>query len=138
MTQHISLATQFAGADFGWVAVMVIAVVLIVAFVVLQCLHHRRRITEARLKTAEALAKQGALDDAHLRELLTPPKSGRRLIYFVAWVLMLAGIYCFIMMNFMPFDARSYFMAGMLMTFVSTSIFATPFMFRELEKQGWI
>ncbi|MCA8972223.1 MAG: hypothetical protein H6832_05530 [Planctomycetes bacterium] len=124
--------------DPTWLTILLLGGAVVLVFLVLQFLNHTRRLTEARLKTAESLAKQGLLSDSQLRKLLEPPRLGRRSIYFVAWVLMLAGLY-FFMMSFMSISyGHTYFLRGIVLTFISTGIFATPFLFRELEKQGWI
>ncbi len=115
-----------------------LAVVIVGLLVFFQLLQHQRRITEARLKTAESLAKQGLLSPAELNKLLAPPRLARKFFFFVGWVLMLMGIYFFIMSGFARFDSQAHVMRGIVLCFIATGIFATPFLFRELEKQGLI
>ena len=118
--------------------VLAVLVVLVAILLFLQWLNHSRKVLEAKLKTAETLAREGLLDRAQLESLTRAPKHGRRLVYFVAWLIMLAGIFCFIMSGFSAFYSQTYVMRGVTLCFVSTAIFATPVLFREIEKQGWI
>lgn len=133
-------APQFPSTSFGLVPTMIAGILgaLFVLILVLQWLNHTRRITEARLKTVEKLAKDGLLDRAQLERLTRPPRMGRRVLYFGAWLLMLAGILCFILGGFSTFYTEFYVTRGVILSFLSTAIFATPVLFRELEKQGLV
>lgn len=132
----LAVQQSASGVSASLLAIVVVGL-LVGIMLFLQWLNHSRKILEAKLKTAETLAREGLLDRAQLESLTKSPKYARRLVYFAAWLLMLVGIFHFIMSGFSG-SSTSWVMRGITFCFISTAIFATPVLFREIEKQGLI
>ena len=118
-----------------------VAFVAICAMVLSRWLRGRQAIQEAKFRAIEKLAEQGAVDRRVIERMLpeaSQPRSSLlwRIVVTAGWLGLLAGILCFIVAGFSHGrDAEELVMAGVVLSFISTAIFATPFMFRELKKQ---
>ena len=114
---------------------------VITGIVVSRWLRGRQAIQEAKYRAIEKLAERGAVDRSLVETMLPEARKPEtslfwRFIVVLAWLGLLSGILCFIVAGFSRGrEVEEFVMAGVVLSFISTAIFATPFMFKELKKQ---
>lgn len=110
---------------------------LILTFLVLQILNHRRRMTELRYKTLEKLAAEGKLAPGQIEDLLTPRKKRTKFFLLLGWFALLSGIMLMVVGGMIGHrDGDEMMMAGFCISIGATGLLATPIMLREFKKQG--
>ena len=131
------------GSDVAFVAIVFPIMAVAVLLLVFGFMGHRRKVLAMRHKTIETLAKTQHLTPKQIDELLHPTrqikKHGRTIFAITSWFGLMAGVmFCIYAALFAYYDSRVWWTVGFFLIFISTTLFATPVMMRELKRQGII
>ena len=133
------------GGSWSMLVILIFAAmaVLVVGFILHRYLQGRQEVAKARFEALGKLAEGGAVHSREAQQVMPELRPTRRppflwrAVVVIAWLTLLSGILCFILAGFARgHDFEELIMGGVICSFVATAVFATPFMFRELRKQG--
>jgi len=110
---------------------------LLLVFLGMRVLRHRRAMAQLRYKALESLAKYGHLSGAQTDRALEHRRSPLRLVILLAWLGLVAGCLTIIVGAMRGgYEAEQQVDVGMIVALVSTALLAIPMFFHELRRKG--